>query len=258
MILLFMDKSNLVQRIRSFGAFIPEKFYELFNEEHRILGESVFRQYPQDISISTGGLYLAMTLPVNKYWADLVKEHFRRLKELDPQDPVEINNKAFAYDTLGFYRDPSGKNERWKRIADHFGIDGFRTLQPMYEEAIRKEPTLWEPRYNLAEGLLHLCSWGEDPANDSTDFERAFEELNAVLGIDSRNIPARLRLASTTFHDFRDPYQLYEEVLEIDPDNKEAKEGIERLRKMGYDFKIYSTVSMIAKKISDPMNPNLN
>jgi tetratricopeptide (TPR) repeat protein len=252
-----MKYQTLIQKIKSFGAFIPEKFYDLASEENRKLGERVFEEYSEDISLSTGGLYLAMILPVREGLATLVKKHFTTLKNLTPQDAVQINNKAFAYDTFGFYHDPFNKSEPWKRIADDFGIDGFRSVQPMYEEAIARDPTLWEPRYNLANGLIGLWTWREDSEHDDKDFERAFEELNEILERDPRNIPARLRLASI-YYDYVNPYQLYGEVLEIDPYNKEAKEGIEGFRKAGFDFGIHSTVSMAKKIIPGPVDPNMN
>ena len=216
-----MNHNDLVQQIRSFGAFVPYKFRGLFSEEKETLGEEIFRKYPHDISLSTGGLYVAMPLPPGQYWAGLVKEHFRNLSGIRPKNGLEMNNMAFAYDTFGFYRDPSDRNEKWTRIIDNFGIGSFRELQPMYEDAIRLDQSLWEPRYNIADGLLRLWVWGDKP-EDTAYFERAFEELNAVLEINPENIPARLDLAGT-FHDFVNPYELYSEVLEIDPDNEEAK-----------------------------------
>ena len=230
-----MHKQELVETIKSFGAFISEKFYDLFSEENNRLGEEIFREYHNDISLSTGGLYLAMRLPVEDYWASLVKEHFTNLKNLKPQTAIELNNKAFSYHTFGFYYDPSERPERMITICSKFGIDGFRSVQPMFEETIKKDPSLWEPHYNIADGLISLFTWYEDQEQDELDKERAFEELTKVLELDKKNIPARLRLAARMFEDHVDSRLLLEDVLEIDPDNEEAKEQFRLSRKVEYE-----------------------
>lgn len=243
-------ESELIEKIKSFGAFIEEKFYDLFSEENMKLGEKLFREYQNDISISTGGLYLAKPLAVDEYWGNLVKEHFTNLKDMKPKTAIEINNKAFAYDTFGFYYDPSEKPRSMRTICYKFGIDGFRAVQPMFEEAIKKDPSLWEPRYNIAGGLISLFTWGEHPEQDRLDEERAFKELEKVLELDPDNVPARITLARI-FYNYVNPYQLLEEALELDPDNELAKTELEIFRKARYDFEEHSVVSLINKATRD-------
>ena len=225
----------MVDMIRSLGAFVPKKLDDLLSEEERGFGQELFREYPKDISMSTGGLYLAIRKPqLDENFANLVKEHFTNLGGIVPTTAIEMNNKAFAYDSFGLLGDPTVRNRRIN-LAYPFGIDGFPDIQPLYEAAIAEDPMLWEPRYNLAGGLLHLWSWQRNPEQDEIYFERAFEELHAVLKLDPRNVLARIKLA-VWFRDWINPYQMLDEALEIDPNNEEAKEQIKNLREIGYEF----------------------
>lgn len=243
-----MNKENLKSTLLSLGAFIPEKFNPLFSVENAKIGEEVFREYPTDISLSTGGLYVARRLPVDKYWAALVKEHFTKIKDVQPQNGIEMNNKAFGYSECGFYRDFLSDKET-ARIIDSFEID-IREVIRIFEESYKLNPELWEPHYNIASDLISLYTWGDNPEQDRKDQERAFKELRTVLEIDPNNIPARLKLASF-YRDYVDPHRLCREVLKLDPNNKEAKEEIEMLNSVGWRFEEHSGTALEAALLEE-------
>jgi hypothetical protein len=234
-----MNKEDLKSTLLSFGAFVPEKFDSIFSEKKA--GEEVFREYPFNISLSTGGLYAAIRMPVDKYWAMLVKQHFTNIKNVKPKSGIEMNNKAFGYSECGFYRDFNSEDTN-ARIIDPFGID-IRKVIKMYESSLEMDPKLWEPHYNIASHLTSLYTWCENPKQDNEDQERTFNELNTVLELDPKNIPARLRLAGF-FRDYVDPVGLLNEVLELDSDNQKAKEELKFLDEAGWRFEEHSMVAL--------------
>ncbi len=236
-----MNKEDLKSTLLSFGAFIPEKFNPLFSAENTKVGEEIFKEYPTEISLSTGGLYTARRLPVDEHWASLVKQHFVNIKNVRPKNGVEMNNKAFGYSECGFYIDPLLTKE-YKRIIDPFGID-IRKVIKMFEKSLELEPKLWEPHYNIASHLTSLYTWGENPKQDKKDQERTFNELNTVLELNPKNIPTRLRLAGF-FRDYVDPVGLLNEVLELDPNNKEAKQELKFLDEAGWRFEEHSMAAL--------------
>ena len=68
-----MDNENLVSRIKSFGAFIPEKFDSLYeglsNQRYREFqkrGFEIANQSHFDMSIAIAGFYIAMPGGIGK------------------------------------------------------------------------------------------------------------------------------------------------------------------------------------------------
>ena len=252
-----MDKQELVQKIRSMGAFIDRKFCGGCSKENLLLGREIFEEHQGDISLATGALYVAMPYPVNDpAWVELVKRHYGNLKGMAPQTAIEFNNKAFAYDAMGYWRDITRPKNR---IIDPFDISMLEDIVPMHERASEEDDSLWEQHYNLAQIYLGLFIDDEsDPGSEAysdslADYERAFKELETALEKDPDNIHVMLFLA-WSFYNHTDPLVLCRRVLELDPENEEARRLLSRFQDSGFDFGKHSLVGMVANLWPSPVH----
>lgn len=249
-----MDQSQLIKRITEFGALVPELFHrdilktdtymspenkglvnyggerglEILQEyaqrltHFHDLGLNIARTSTKDLSLRIAGLFLAAETGIigaQEERLRLTLELFNSIRELTKvTDSALLNNFGFAFDHLGYCRDPSKRPEELEVQARSLGLQDFGVAERLYEESGFRNRKLWQPRYNLAVALreIHL--------GNRTPEQKINEEIlggivypgktQDIVEKNEREIGPHLARALRLLH----------QVINIDPDNILARE----------------------------------